>query len=202
MSDTVTIQNSLFEKVAERLAGRPVCVRFQPPVAAGVLGETYKTIDGRSIIDLDPAKHQGDNAKLLSTFLHEVAHVLADDAEPSNHVDQPPGSDTKHRENPTVNTPWYKNREKSADDQADVWFAWSERHMSSDNSQPKIVRQLQALEQYMPQEVEDFINQTVKECISKGFSDAHTRVYTTIAVNKQFGDGTKALGNSLRIIER
>lgn len=64
------------EATAGKLAGRPVIVRLKSH--PGVLGIAQRQLDGRAVIDLDPALFKAANlATFKETFCHEVAHVKA-----------------------------------------------------------------------------------------------------------------------------
>lgn len=64
------------EATAGKLAGRPVIVRLKSH--PGVLGLAQRQLDGRAVIDLDPALFKRANLALFkATFCHEAAHIKA-----------------------------------------------------------------------------------------------------------------------------
>lgn len=80
------------ELLAQRLAGRPVEIRWQHPPYAEALGCAIKTRDGEAVAYITPTWDEPN--KVYRTYLHEMAHLrLHWDVMPkTNHADQPSGS--------------------------------------------------------------------------------------------------------------
>lgn len=123
------------EVCAERLTGRAVVIRLKSlPNVAGLkaYGITQRDLDGRAVIDLDPANFQNVRT-FAETFTHELAHVVKHfDGLPRRDIEQGIAREiTKQalslssgtRGNPTV-----KQHEAEADALADEWMKVIDRH--------------------------------------------------------------------------
>lgn len=110
------------EATAAKLCGRVVMVRIRH--YEGVSGLAQRDLNGRAVIDLDPALLDPCNVKEFAmTFAHEAAHIL-------KHFDQLPGRDidkgidreiSRARVHLATGTA-YKQHESEADTQAARWM--------------------------------------------------------------------------------
>lgn len=107
----------LMGRVASHLCGgRSVTVRIQEPVWDLASGASYKTLDGRAVVDVNPGA-----ADVFFSFLHEVSHLRNDFTQmtPTDVWREAPGSLTIPPERRASN----KSRpmESKADSQAEIW---------------------------------------------------------------------------------
>lgn len=120
---------ALFERVASRLTGRPVEVRFQEPPIVGCRGLADRDKDGNATITIEPGMDQ-DNE--LFVFLHEVAHIKLhyNHMEPSDFSSLPQRSVPQPKDGEPP--PGRAYQENQANVLANVWKTWGKTLRSRD----------------------------------------------------------------------
>lgn len=137
----------LVSLTAPYIAGRQCEVKRQNPTANGY-GETSVNMDGIAVVTI---AEERIGAELMATLLHELAHVKlhAQYMKKSNTENEPPGSDTTHKNRPE----W----ETQANEQALEWARYG--NANRDLSLPKDAGILLALaEQNTKQIIEELQN--------------------------------------------
>jgi len=127
MRQAYLIQN--LEAAAGKLAGRPVIVRLKSH--PGVLGLAQRQLDGRAVIDLDPALFLRANlATFKETFCHECAHVKAHFHQlPRRDPDQAVGREiSKAQAHIKAGNTAYTRHESEADQIAAGWLKTLDRY--------------------------------------------------------------------------
>jgi len=116
----------LVSLTAPIIAGRDCIVKRQDPTTAGGNGETSVNLQGIPVVTI---ANDRVGAELMATLLHELAHVKhhAQFMKRSDTENEPPGSDTNHRNRPE----W----ETQADVQALEWAKYG--NANRDHSLPK-----------------------------------------------------------------
>lgn len=66
----------LMDKVARKLVGRDVVIRYQAPLSAGIANAaTYRALDGTPVIDIGIHILNTDANELFRVYTHELAHA-------------------------------------------------------------------------------------------------------------------------------
>ena len=96
----------LVSLTAPIIAGRQCKVKRQNPTANGY-GETSVNMDGIAVVTIAERRA---GPELMATLLHELAHVKlhAQYMKKSNTENEPPGSDTTHKNRPEWETQAYE----------------------------------------------------------------------------------------------
>jgi len=125
-TDSLELHKNLATRVAERLAKRPVLIRFRQPSAAHAAGQVYK-YHGQVVVDIDPANCASGQLRI---FLHEIAHQRLDFDRllESNQVIAPAGSVKLSPAELAANKIAISPLDDRANEQAAAWLAWSDAH--------------------------------------------------------------------------
>ena len=150
----------LLEKAARRLAGRPVTVRIRQPYLKGYQGMAYNDRQKGAVIDLAPELGE---AAALRLFLHECAHIRQDWAEmaPSSYADYPSSSVVPTRS--FVAGHQVDPAEAGADVQAAAWLKFADQNTKTDD----IPGRLQALAKWIDPELQDLLDNAVKDAVKR-----------------------------------
>ena len=117
--------NALALSVANRLANRPVLLRWQNPPSSNAAGQIVKTQTGELVIYV--GNLEGVNTR-LKVLLHELAHARldADWIPKSNDARLPSGSINRTQSQRKI---WRAHpRELRAEHQADEWLRYANIH--------------------------------------------------------------------------